>query len=284
MLLDLAKFLVIFGISFFIFSCIGTTLFRDHGDYESLPKTMLTLFKATLGDFDFDIFDDYSSKTLKYTGYAFMTTFLIYMMITLLNFVIAILSDTYAILTEKSTSLYLREIVYLQNSQGHVKSLSSIVSAWVPFNAIVLPVLPILLIFHRWYFVNTIMLHIMYLPVAVTVFVLQFAITTIFLPVAYLLSLSYKFKQLLFFRHRVGYCERIMVFVFWLLFGLFVLLGYMIVDMVLFVLNLYSTDLKGIRTENATNDHDLNAVTFMVLRQSLRSVQADMEEKYPDVE
>lgn len=113
MLIDLAKFLVIFGISFFIFSCIGTTLFRDNSDYKSLSKTMLTLFKATLGDFSYDLFDNYSSDTLKYTGYVFMTTFLIYMMITLLNFVIAILSDTYAILTEKSTSLYLREIIYL---------------------------------------------------------------------------------------------------------------------------------------------------------------------------
>ena len=105
MLIDLAKFMILFTVSFFIFACAGNTMFQSLTDYERLDTTFLTLFNAALGNFDYTVFADLEIG-LRIAGYTFMTLYLLFMLITLLNFVIAILSDTYAILTEKSSALY----------------------------------------------------------------------------------------------------------------------------------------------------------------------------------
>ena len=68
-------------------------------------------------------------------------------MVTLLNFVIAILSNTYTILTEKSNAIYLQQIIILNQTMGFDKKIGAIVCAPVGLNLFFLPFIPIIYLF-----------------------------------------------------------------------------------------------------------------------------------------
>ena len=69
-----------------------------------------------LGEMDMEIYNDYKQEYLAKLLYAF---YLVFMLVTLLNFVIAILSDTYTIYSSRKNSLFLREVINLRSRQGH---------------------------------------------------------------------------------------------------------------------------------------------------------------------
>ena len=58
------------------------------------------------------------------------------MTLTLMNFIIAIFSDTYAINSERKTSLYLQEVIFQRSSMLYTEASVWKVSANVPFNLI----------------------------------------------------------------------------------------------------------------------------------------------------
>lgn len=236
MLIDLVKFMVIMGISFFIFCCIGSTLFRDLTSYANIQTAMLTLFQAALGGFDFTVFYDLDSTVLKTLGFIFLTGYLIFMMITLLNFVIAILSDTYAFLSNQSQSLYLKEVILLEHRLGHEKNLSCIVSAWVPFNLILIPLVPFILIFNKYEIINSIILHIVYIPFSLFALTCYITVVVLMYPFAYLVVLLFRLKLLFYSKGKTSWLFRFLSFAMWLFLGPFILIVYFLIDLTVFVM------------------------------------------------
>ena len=118
MLIDVTKFMLLFMIIFMIFVAIGLQIFQDLGPYLTPKQTLITLFSACLGNFDYSSFDS-ASKVPPMVGYIYMTLFLILTMIMLLNFLIAILSNTYRIFTEVQIALYLRKVLYLRQRSDY---------------------------------------------------------------------------------------------------------------------------------------------------------------------
>jgi len=65
------------------------------------------MFNATFGSYDFAIFEVYNDLLpAKYFGHFFMISFLAINMILLLNMVVAMMSDTYAIMGETRKGIY----------------------------------------------------------------------------------------------------------------------------------------------------------------------------------
>ena len=136
MLTDLLKFLILLGLSFFLWCCVGNILLNEMDEYSSVGESIITLFGASLGDFDMRSFEAIDYPII---GQLFLGLYMIFMMITLLNFIIAIMSDTYANNTENSTAIYLREVILLDSKLGHEKRDNCRtwkVSAIVPFNIV----------------------------------------------------------------------------------------------------------------------------------------------------
>ena len=79
---------------------------------------MKKMFSAALGEYDFSDFDKVT-EVKPWIAHVLFAFYLIVMLITLLNFIIAVLSDTYSILSQKSQSLYLREVIYQRQKNGH---------------------------------------------------------------------------------------------------------------------------------------------------------------------
>ena len=113
MFVDILKFLVIFGISFLVFTSVGMIMFRTLDEFKNIQNASIYLFSSSLGGFDFTVMENLTTIKPIY-GYIYITVFLLVMMITLLNFVIALMSDTYAILSAIRDGIFLQEIIVLR--------------------------------------------------------------------------------------------------------------------------------------------------------------------------
>ena len=163
MLLDVIIFMLLFAVIFLIFASIGLQIFQDLDQFLTPTQTLITLFSACLGNFDYAIFD-IATKVPPMVGYIYMTLFLILTMIMLLNFLIAILSNTYRILTDVQIGLYLRKVLYLRQRISYDENYSWIVSAVPPLNILVFPFIPLVVYFKSRTFNNFILVF-QYFPV-----------------------------------------------------------------------------------------------------------------------
>lgn len=99
--------------------------------------------------------------------------------ITLLNFVIAILSNTYEKLTNLSVSVYLKFIIEQWICKGYDKNISSIVSAFPVLNILLMPFNFIVLVFWKTFIgklLNRIILVVEFFPlmlIGIILFIIQ---------------------------------------------------------------------------------------------------------------
>ena len=109
MLKDIGVFLVLYLIVLVMFASVGLLLFPDVEQFETFYNAMFYLFDSSLGNFDRDIYESSLSKEKEW-GHGFHAVFLIVNLVLLLNLLIAILSNTYAVLEPKGRALYALEI------------------------------------------------------------------------------------------------------------------------------------------------------------------------------
>lgn len=136
LLLDLGIVIIFWG--------AGMIMFYNLDEFSTGTKAMITLMSASLGNFDFKMFEQTDGNSTMY-GYIFLTTYLIVSCVTLLNFLIAILTNVYDSLRSISNGLYMKDIILIrQVMQDHIYY-SALVVASPPFNLFVLPFIPFIL-------------------------------------------------------------------------------------------------------------------------------------------
>lgn len=206
MLVDLVIFIFMYLLVFLIFTCASQLLFSDVNGYGDFVSCAITLFSASLGDFNYSDFEaEGQSEFQKYLGYVFMTTYLTVSMITLLNFLIAILSNTYDYLQQHKNALYLREVVLLRQKYRYDAKYSSIVSAFVPLNILNLVLSPTIISFKSKK-LNHLVLLCEYIIFGALSIVLHLAISLILMPVAYVLVVVNKVRYC-FKKPFIGRCD-----------------------------------------------------------------------------
>ena len=208
---------------------------------------MKTLYSDALGGYDFAKFDN-TTTTSPTVGYIFLVIFLLAMLIILLNFLIAILSNTYTILIEKSNALFLRGVIMYHNLVGDSKHWSCICSTFPPYNLMLIVFYPFVFILksHR---LNTFVLALEYIPVAILGLIIFAIISALLLPIANVVLVLYHFKNLF---HREGWQSwfyRFLKFALFLFFGWAILCFYYIVDILIICKSFFDTNLKT-RREN----------------------------------
>ena len=106
MLRDLAKFLVIYSLVLVVFSCTGYMIFIELDSFKDKTNSLFTMFYCSIGSFDLKIFDKTQFIKPVY-GMVFFIIYLTTTLIILLNFLIALMSDTYTTFKVKGNLLYL---------------------------------------------------------------------------------------------------------------------------------------------------------------------------------
>lgn len=147
MAVEILKFMIILIIIWLIFVSAGRILFITIDEYATTTDTFITLFSATLGTFDFNVFNNINMVLEKEYGYAYLALFLVVTNVILLNFIIAILSNTYNQLQNVSNALYYKEIIKMRNIFEFDKYYSCLISYFIPFNVFLIPFMPFVMYF-----------------------------------------------------------------------------------------------------------------------------------------
>ena len=114
-IISMIKNLIVFGalllLIMFTYVFIGRLFFSNCDDFQSYAKAFLFLFQAVLGNFNFKFTQNKTVYVGKSLSYIYLGSYLVLFNITLLNFLIAILSDIFNSLKPKSKQLYLTKII-----------------------------------------------------------------------------------------------------------------------------------------------------------------------------
>ena len=185
-------FLYLLIFSMFLFT--GTILFFRLNDFNTFEAAAKYLFNASLGTFSFETFDG-TMAVSNYIGYGFIILYVVFSNITLLNFLIAILSDIYGILKQKSSILYYQQIIKVRQAHDFNKYFSSLVWSPPPLNIIIIPFIPFI-VFCKSEKLNNILLYICYFPVMVVGILIFITMSFMHLPFSYLVFVKYQLQML----------------------------------------------------------------------------------------
>lgn len=111
MVVDLMQFLVIWGMVLLMFSSVSVLVFGALPTYSTLFNALMYWCKAGLGGFDFSTMVGNDARGVRMEwlydiGVIYTFVFLLVNLVLLFNLVIAILSDTFAVLSEFKTGLF----------------------------------------------------------------------------------------------------------------------------------------------------------------------------------
>lgn len=137
-LLSIRVYLSMYLLCLFAFSLTFTTLFWRLEQFESLPRTMVTLFSWCVGGPDFSVFEDRLEL-----GGVLLVVWCFVSAVFVLNLLVAVLSDRYETLSRQANADYV-VVIYEHYSQTHYdKEYGGLVLAPAPFNWLALLFLPL---------------------------------------------------------------------------------------------------------------------------------------------
>ena len=140
---DFWNFTILYTMLFLSFALIGNINFMyELKDFENIFTSSLTVINASIGNFDFEIFEEVNDPTMKLFGQIFMLVVIICFNLILLNLIIAILGNTYNMYDQKSNGLYLTEILSKRDELIYDENYGAFLTSIPPINSIVLPFLP----------------------------------------------------------------------------------------------------------------------------------------------
>ena len=103
---DLSIFFVLLAIELIAFSCVGLLSFGSLPEYDSLYTTMIMFFMTAMGDWEIDLYDGLEIGYMQVAGVLFHCTVIVINLLIMVNLVIAIMTDTYAKLSEVQMGLF----------------------------------------------------------------------------------------------------------------------------------------------------------------------------------
>ena len=252
MIIEILKFMFIYSLLILLFWSWGRVFFSTISSFDNDLDTFATLISASLGSFDFTIFNDSAMTLSPDYGYYYLIIFLILSNIILLNFVIAILSNTYNQYKNLNLALYHIEVIKARNSFEPDDTYMSIISLFSPLNYLFLPVIPFV-IFLKNKVLNSVLLQIAYLPVMLIGTLLFFVFSMLLYPISYLALLYQNFIDIWEKGgNKKDWWIETWQFITMIFKGPFVLLFTTFADTIKFTTTLYESNLK-INNERSYN-------------------------------
>jgi hypothetical protein len=111
---DMGTFFGLFFLQIVAFSAVGVLSFGEIHEYNDLPSAVIMIFQTAMGNWDFTIYDVLSEER-RVIGIIFHFILICVNLLLLLNLMIALMSDTYADLSEFKKSLYYKNIIRAMN-------------------------------------------------------------------------------------------------------------------------------------------------------------------------
>ena len=257
MIWEIIIFMILFIIVLVIYSSIGTLLFYSIASYQDFWTTFITLFSASLGNFDFTVLASQPKGQL--TGDLYLMSFLILTAILFLNLLVAILTKVYQNFESKKFVLYISEILKLRSSLGYDKKASGLISIPPPLNILPLIISPLYFTWVNQAKLNTLVLHVCYIQVLLITTLIFIAFNFFILPFAFFKGIAVKVQFLFYRKSKIKMYKRILSLLVFILFGILILLLNLCVDMVYFFKHMYQNELHYISKKIQTKQILLNS-------------------------
>lgn len=146
--MDFFNFFLIYVILTIMFAIVGNINFMNELKiFEGFFQSFLTVIDASLGNYDFEVFHNLRNKNMVLFGEIYLITLVLIFNILLLNFIIAILSNTYNIFDNRSNGLYLSKILSTRDELNYDQCYGAFLSSMPPINILQVPFIPIALVF-----------------------------------------------------------------------------------------------------------------------------------------
>ena len=161
---------------------------------------MLVLFQTAVGDFDLSMYNQLGDDRRMW-GIWFHIICIACFMLLILNLLIAIMSDTYALYSDKKEGLYLVKVIQALPHYRFDPRYGVMICAVPPFNVLVLPLLPFLMIIkdeEKLIAINAVVLRVYYTPIAIIAVCIFLIGSLLFVPFAFCKALFH--KCVLFYR------------------------------------------------------------------------------------
>lgn len=134
------RFLLIFFVVMTCFSITFYNFFYDSPGFNGLTQSMITLFTAALGTFDY-----YAFESRKELGMVMLTVWIVLATIFLLNILIAVLSSRYEQLTSQTDSDFVSLLFLYVQTTKFDKNFGGLVIFPMPFSCLLIPFVPLYL-------------------------------------------------------------------------------------------------------------------------------------------
>lgn len=271
MIKDVIMYLAFMSTIFFIFWWIGQLLFQEITSFDSTYSSSQYLFSALLGNMNFADFDELDDVPTE-IGKLYIVIYILVCAIMLLNFLIAILTNTHSRIVKYERSLYLREIILLIKHAKFDRYYSSIISISPPFNLLMIPFIPFILC-TKSEKVNNFFLYIEYMLVAVIALLIFTAFTVMIYPVSFIYAAASKFAKCLAGNYKgiKDIVLRILDAISFAIIGPIILLVWAIIDYYYFIINLWSKKIRMKYTYSNIDYESSSKHAKKVVPSSLRS-------------
>ena len=145
-------FFVIWTIVLVAFTCSGALWFPDVDRIKTIDEGLIYWLESSLGNWDIGIFDSYledngnDQKTMRFMGIAFVMAFVLINLLILINVVIAMMADTYALMTSVRKGVYNYNIVKTAAAYKLDKYYGGLILLMPPFCIVTFLLLPFYLL------------------------------------------------------------------------------------------------------------------------------------------
>ena len=242
MTLIILQFFVLLIVGLITFASIATMTLSEIDAFKDMYEATRVYLNAALGSFDLYQYDDLGGWK-QYYGYFLHVAVLFFFLILLLNLLIAIMSDEYAVLANHKTGLYWSNVILEMPKFKFSKYYGALTMQPFLFAWMGLLVAPCLRMSKSRYglpSINRFIFVVNYVPIFLLTLVLFVTVNLLLLPLAYFKTIYHKYTLLKLYRG--GYqCQSL---VFFVILGIPILLCAQFIDIYYFLV--HSFGFKGI--------------------------------------
>ena len=244
---DILKYGFLYVLQLVAFSLILSLIYYDSKLYQNFVTTVATLFYSTIGmDSDLFQFGPNTSGTQTTIGHCIVAAFFICDILIISNLIIALLTDSYELAKSDKDILFIQEMLKIIPKYEKSKQFSSVVRTPFPLSVVLFPLFLALNILPKGSRIrlNSFILHIEYIFVYIAITTIFLLCELILLPFVYLLEGLYIFQEFSVRPRqnetKLGQVLKILLRLLgWYVIGIFMLLYYILKDLVQLSRSLY---------------------------------------------
>lgn len=201
MLENFLSFSILYVILLIMFSTVGNMNFIIYlTEFQGAFQSILTIIDASLGNCDFEIFNQVHDPGAKLFGQILMILAIACFNILLMNLIIAMLANTYSIFDARSKGLYLAKILSSRCELNYDEYFGAFLFMTPVINLIQVPVLPLAMSFKygSTYLkkINNALMIVQYILFMLVLFLAFVTVSIVLIPLAWIIGIVDKIGTL----------------------------------------------------------------------------------------